>query len=1410
MTSITWKNAISDNFSVAGDWNGGVVPGASDDAVLGALTSAAYTVTAQGQTVNDLQTAANATLAVAANSSFTMNAGTGAGVNAGQITVANNSSLTVGGTVNNTSTVAGGGIALNGTVNATYLRLASSATTTFTGAGSVVLGGTNNIVTGNSGSTSILDNVNNTFSGVGTLGNGSMTITNESAGVVNANVSGGTLTLNPNGGVTNKGLLEATGGGHLFLVNTGIDNTKSGNAGKITATGSGSSVDLQNTSITGGTLTAGAGAQFDIVTGQQAWLYGTTAGAPVNIAAGTAFNVNNNSTLNVQGTISNAGTVTLGGTANTTYLRLLGNGNTTFNGGGKVVLGGSGNNAVLANNGSTGILDNVNETFSGAGDIGDGSMTMINETNGLVNADQTGILYLRPNGGVYNTGTLEASNTGGLFIYNTGVDNTGNSNAGKISAIASGAHVDLQNFTDTGGTFSSVAGAQIDVVSGQSATLDGSTPGSPVNIAAGTTFNVNNNSNLYVLGTINNAGTINLLGTPNATFIRLNSPLTTLTGGGKVVFGPSGNNYIYGSSGQNDELDNVNNTISGVGNVGNGSGYLVNETAGVINADQAGQLVIQMSNGVLNTGLLEATNTGGLFIYNTTIDNTRNTNAGKISAIGTNAHVDLQSSTFAGGTLTTSGTGAAIDVVTGQAGALDGSTAMVNITAGSTVKINNNSTLYLYGVINNAGTIDDGLDGDPNATYLRVNSPIVTLQGGGVVLLGNSDNNYIASYNNNTQTLNNVDNKIQGDGNIGAGTMTLINGKLGVINANQQPGTNSTGRLTLQVANGVTNNGTLEATVGAGHTTGGDLFIVNTYVDSSGGGKILATGSSTVQATVDLQNSTLHGGSLTAKGKGVIEVVAGQSATLDGAPKAVTIVGPFNILNSSNLYVDGTVSNKGTISLLGAANATYIRVNSNVFTLSGTGKLILGGVNNYIIAQTGAQQFVNNGNTISGAGNIGGGTNLQLVNKVGTINANQTTQLVIQENQAVLNTALIESTNSGGLFLENTTINNTLANSLLVPNSGQLTATGTGHIDIQSTSIQGGTLTSTGSAYFDVVAGQIAYLDGTVSGQQVNIAAGTNFNINNNAQLLVYGTIHNAGTITLNSTGNATYLRPNSSVVTFTGGGNIVLAGSTANDYIYQYNAQDEIDNVDNTISGGGNIGGGTPIKLINEAAGTINATVAGGFAINLGGVEMINAGLLEATGGPVSVTNAIYNTGNITANGGNVTIGGNVDGTGNMTLSGGSNLEIGSSYGPNAHQTITFSAGATGALKIDQAQWFNGTISGFIGNATAPGIDLANFNFATASFVYSGTATTGTLTVTDNTYTVALNLINGSGYSQASFVLQNDGAGHVLIKDPPVGGSPQALASAMAGFGSSSGSGSGSSGLSSNTQNQPLITAPH
>jgi hypothetical protein len=96
--------------------------------------------------------------------------------------------------------------------------------------------------------------------------------------------------------------------------------------------------------------------------------------------------------------------------------------------------------------------------------------------------------------------------------------------------------------------------------------------------------------------------------------------------------------------------------------------------------------------------------------------------------------------------------------------------------------------------------------------------------------------------------------------------------------------------------------------------------------------------------------------------------------------------------------------------------------------------------------------------------------------------------------------------------------------------------------------------------------------------------------ISNNNQFTVDGTaISNAGTIDLNSTGNNTFFVINSAGVSLSGGGAVTLTDQSTN-FIEGAAAADVLTNVDNTISGAGQLGN-TSLTLVNQSGGTINGS---------------------------------------------------------------------------------------------------------------------------------------------------------------------------------------------------------------------------
>jgi hypothetical protein len=253
MAEIQWKRPMSGSFHRAGDWAGGIVPGASDDALL-TVAGADYTVSCTGsELVNSVQLTANATLSVSAGR-FTASNGTGAGENAGAVDLTGTTTFFVGGTVDNVGTIS---LDNSGTSQSTATTMMLLSDTTLSGGGGVTLSDSffNDII----GNGVTLTNVDNLISGAGVIGSskGGLTFVNEAGGVVDATgldgLSFGSLSgIGLRGTITNDGVLEETGGSGSFGLLLGA-SVIDGAGGQIIAYG-GSSVTINASTVTGQSL----------------------------------------------------------------------------------------------------------------------------------------------------------------------------------------------------------------------------------------------------------------------------------------------------------------------------------------------------------------------------------------------------------------------------------------------------------------------------------------------------------------------------------------------------------------------------------------------------------------------------------------------------------------------------------------------------------------------------------------------------------------------------------------------------------------------------------------------------------------------------------------------------------------------------------------------------------------------------------------------------------------------------------------------------------------------------------------------------------------------------------------------------------------------------------------------------
>jgi len=895
-----WTASGTGNYSTGSNWGGGTSPGVPTgmtDAFIQNGSLAAPTI---------------------------VNLGPGAGGNVRNLTLGPDNMLNVG--LNSSLTVFGASISNDGALtvtggSGTNSSLQLSNNVTLTGLGTVTLsyGDHNgNAFVEQSGGSFTLTNSTNTIQGDGVIGNGGLTFSNGASGTVNANVSGQTLLLNGSGGITNAGLLEATGGGILQL-SANVANS----GGTITA-GNGT-VDVSAT-ITGGMLTtAGTGI---LQTNGSAVLDAVT------IAGSSAYTGPLGSTTALLGTITNQGSVQLdAGSGSNTDLNI--DANVTLMGGGTVTLnsGDTNGHVYVQQNGGSFTLTNVDNQIQGYGVIGNGGLSFTNSAGGTVNADASGqTLVLNGSGAFTNTGLLEATG-GGILQISTNVANAG----GGITA--SGGTVDV-SATVTGGTLTTAGGGTLQT--SVSAVLD------MVTLAGSSAYTGPLGTTTTLLGTLTNQGNVQLnAGSGSNTNLDIAGNVT-LQGGGTVTLNSGDTNgHVYvQQNGGSFTLTNLDNQVEGYGVIGNGGLAVVNGVSGIIDADVPTRtLLLNGSGGISNAGMLEATN-GGTLQVTILVDDA----GGAITANGGAVLID-GGGTLHGATLTTVNGGT---LGTDGAATLDGSAGAIILTSGSTYTGALGTTTTLLGTITNQGNIQLNAGSGSN-NFLEMGSN-VSLQGGGTVTLNNGDNNgrpYLEE-SGSGMVLTNVDNSINGAGTIGNGALGFTNASAGTVNADISGQT-----MVLNGSGALVNAGLLEA-------SGGGILQISSNVANTGGTIMASSG------TVDV-GATVTGGMLTTAGTGTLQTLG--PAVLD----TVTITGSSAYTGrlGTTTTLLGTLTNQGNVQLnAGSGSNTNLDIAGNV-TLQGGGTVTLnsGDANGSAFVQQSGGSFTltNVDNTIEGYGTIGNG-----------------------------------------------------------------------------------------------------------------------------------------------------------------------------------------------------------------------------------------------------------------------------------------------------------------------------------------------------------------------------------------------------------------------------------------------------
>ena len=647
--------------------------------------------------------------------------------------------------------------------------------------------------------------------------------------------------------------------------------------------------------------------------------------------------------------------------------------------------------------------------------------------------------------------------------------------------------------------------------------------------------------------------------------------------------------------------------------------------------------------------------------------------------------------------------GATIDIASGRF-VIDNAAA--GSTNAGTIQVESGNTLYLAGGLTNIGTL--GLYGGILQTYSRV----VSLSGGGTVLLqggqigGRDASGSPLAYD----TFTNVDNTISGFGSIGRSGFQFPLQFLNAENANvvAADGTLTvSGAITNDGIMGASNNGLLDLSGAIDQTNGGRIIALGTNArvlldgGSITGGGIYSVAGTIEVATDELLDGVTLSGALKVDAGTKLTLVGdiyGDGATIDATAGAISLAGarlhgvtlklPSNLdtngltltdvgvsspLSGSGLTLGGNVTNTSSIAVVGDSPS------GKVATLTVTGTLVLTGggtirlydlhpgsttesysPNTQVITGDVSAVLDNETGTIAGYGKLGNGA-IGLINGPGgLIVATASTLAVTPGNAGLDNAGTIESA-GGTLELRGT-----------VRNAGGLLYNASGSFSLVDTAISGGTLS-----------GNVFHTTGAVGLNNVTNSA--TVAIDPTVTVTLSGAITNANSLLLKGySSNGWYSTlAIGGTVQLSGGGTVTMADTgnlaSATQRITG-TASDRFENVDNTISGYGVIGGAA-MGFTNDAAGTVSARAAR-LTLDSGTTGLGNEGLMEAkSGGTLEISSTMANLGQVVArnagtvilhkavaysgtiaaeDGGTIVLdGGAANGTTAFTMNAGSNLTV-------------------------------------------------------------------------------------------------------------------------------------------------------
>ena len=672
-----------------------------------------------------------------------------------------------------------------------------------TGGGVVYM--TGGAITG-AASTDILENVDNTISGYGTIGGAgeALTLQNDALGTIDADSGGHTLLIEALTGLTNAGTLEADG------ATLQIDDTPVTNSNELLATGDGtvilsggtvvtntgtveaddatSTIELESATISGGTVETGADGVIEATSGTS-----TVENVTTFTNAGLLEAIDG-ATLVLSGeTITNTGgTVEADDATSTIELESVTiSGGTVETGADGVIEATSGTSTIenvttFTNAGLLEAIDGATLVLSGETVTNDGQVTaagsssevvfegaVTNESDGTMTVDSGGTFDVKTES-ISNADVTDGIEVDGTFEVDVGAGNTltlsGDGElrlvGGTITGVLGTEELvnDSNNITGYGeieqlALLQNDSGGTIDAnVAGQTLTIDVNTLinelGGMVEATAGTLIinEVANGSANY--GTIEaiDGGSLTINHDNGSSATNEASGVVEALDGGTVTFNDNRSEQNLGTI----EADDGTININFVYDIGSGGGNF-----GTIEAISSG--TVNITGGITNESgaTIEANGSGSIVNLSDTLSDASIENIGTILAEngGTVEFTDAFVPN-AGGTITASGTGSTIDLSFTRIndGALTiGSGATLDVEApGATldgVNVTNNGTMTVNGslldvtstsTVSGSGTVL--IENGGYAFFADAFDQNVTVSGAGTLALAQSYSGTITGF----------------------------------------------------------------------------------------------------------------------------------------------------------------------------------------------------------------------------------------------------------------------------------------------------------------------------------------------------------------------------------------------------------------------------------------------------------------------------------------------------------------------------------------------------------------------------------------------------------------------------------------------------------------------------------------